>query len=351
MILFNVTHVLHFVHSINPENGGVAEAVVSLNRHLNTIGVHSEVTDNPKFLTSKSAVIVAHGLWQWPSAQAYLHFKQNDIPYVLFPHGMLDPWFKKAYRLKHLKKQIYWWCKESKFINNAKALCFTTEEESFLARKTFWPYSCNEVITGLGVKDPPNNVTEQCATFLSEYPKLRDKKVLLYLGRFHPKKGVDLLINSFSRKSSKDEVLVLAGPIDKSDKHLIYLQNLAKKLPQKIIWTGMLDGDLKWGALRCADALILPSHQENYGMVVAEALSVETPVFLTNKVNLWREVIDSNCGIVAQNDQHGINSLIEKWSRNEHAKMHSNAGLCFKSKLHIQKTAKNICKVLELDIP
>ena len=75
-------------------------------------------------------------------------------------------------------------------------------------------------------------------------------------------------------------------------------------------------------------------------MVVAEALSVETPVLLTNKVNLWREVIDSNCGLLLKNDQHGIDTLIEKWTRNEHAKMHSNAGLCFRSKLHIQKAAK-----------
>jgi glycosyltransferase involved in cell wall biosynthesis len=346
-----VTNVLHLVHSVDPTNGGVAEAVNRLNDEMNSLGLDSTVSDNRDYKLKEPFFIIAHGLWQWPSIEAYHVFRKYKIPYLLFPHGMLDPWFKRTYRLKHIKKQIYWWLRQGKAVRNAKALCFTTEEERALAQKTFWPYSCKEIVTGLGVKEPPNNVTEQCATFLSQYPKLRDKKVLLYLGRFHPKKGVDLLIKSFSRKSSKNEVLVLAGPIDQSDKHLKDLQNLAKKKPQKIIWTGMLHGDLKWGALQCADALILPSHQENYGMVVAEALSVETPVFLTNKVNLWREVIDSNCGIVAQNDQNGIDTLIEKWSRNEHAKMHSNAGLCFKSKLHIQKTAKNICKVLELDIP
>ena len=342
---------MHFVHSVNTKNGGVAEAVIRLNEELNNLNIPSNITDKPSSIKDRNTYIIAHGLWQWPSHQAYRNCRQNGLSYLMFPHGMLDPWFKKTYWIKHLKKQAYWWYKESKFISNAKALCFTTEEERVLAQKTFWPYSCNEVVTGLGVKEPPNNVTEQCATFLSQYPKLRDKKVLLYLGRFHPKKGVDLLIKSFSRKSSKNEVLVLAGPINQSDKYLKDLQNLTKKKPQKIIWTGMLHGDLKWGALQCADALILPSHQENYGMVVAEALSVETPVFLTNKVNLWREVIDSNCGIVAQNDQNGIDTLIEKWSRNEHAKMQSNAGLCFRNKLHIQKAVKNICKVLEVDIP
>ena len=346
-----MTNVLHLVHSVDPTNGGVAEAVNRLNDEMNSLGLDSKVSDNRDYKLKEPFFIIAHGLWQWPSIEAYHLFRKYNITYLLFPHGMLDPWFKKTYRLKHLKKQIYWWLRQAEAVRHAKALCFTTEEERVLAQKTFWPYSCNEVVTGLGVKDPPNNVTEQCATFLSEYPKLRDKKVLLYLGRFHPKKGVDLLINSFARKSSKNEVLVLGGPIDQPDKYLKGLQKLAKKLPQKIIWTDMLHGDLKWGALRCADALILPSHQENYGMVVAEALSVETPVFLTNKVNLWREVIDSNCGIVAQNDQNGIDTLIEKWSRNEHAKMHSNAGLCFRNKLHIQKAAKKICKVLEVVTP
>ena len=121
-----MTNVLHLVHSVDPTNGGVAEAVNRLNDEMNSLGLDSTVSDNRDYKLKEPFFIIAHGLWQWPSAQAYLHFKQNDIPYVLFPHGMLDPWFKKAYRLKHLKKQIYWWCKESKFINNAKALCFTT---------------------------------------------------------------------------------------------------------------------------------------------------------------------------------------------------------------------------------
>ena len=72
---------------------------------------------------------------------------------------------------------------------------------------------------------------------------------------------------------------------------------------------------------------------------------------LTDKVNLWREVIDSDCGIVVQDDPHGIDTLIEKWTRNEHANLHANAGKCFRSKFHIQKAVRNICKVLELDIP
>ena len=92
------------------------------------------------------------------------------------------------------------------------------------------------------------------------------------MGRFHPKKGVDLLINSFARKSSKNEVLVLGGPIDQPDKYLKGLQKLAKKLPQKIIWTDMLHGDLKWGALRCAEVPGAPRELSPHGAPAAPVL-------------------------------------------------------------------------------
>ena len=340
-----MTHVLHFVHSINPVNGGVAEAVVSLNKQLKDIGVYSEVTDNPNFLTSKSAVIVAHGLWQWPSAQAYLRFKQNDIPYVLFPHGMLDPWFKKAYRLKHLKKQIYWYWKQGKILQDAYRVCFTTEEERRLAQKTFKPYKANEMISGLGVSEPPSSKDTQLKAIYSLFPDFKNKKVLLYLGRFHPKKGVDLLINSFLKQSKKNDILLLAGPLDNADPHLKYLKEQTHKNSNQIVWSGMLKDDLKWGALRMADALILPSHQENFGMVIAEALSVETPVFLTNKVNLWREVLDSGAGIVSDDDQGGIDHLIQQWVTDVHYECLENASKCFREKLHISQTVEKIISI------
>ena len=76
----------------------------------------------------------------------------------------------------------------------------------------------------------------------------------------------------------------------------------------------MLQGNEKWGALCSADAIILPSHQENYGMVVAEACSVGLPVYLTNKVNLWREVVDAGSGVAENDDPKlGIQSLVDQW--------------------------------------
>ena len=108
-----------------------------------------------------------------------------------------------------------------------------------------------------------------------------------------------------------------------------------------------MEGDFKWEMLRQADALILPSHQENFGIVVAEALSVGTPVFITNKVNLWREVDSYGAGIVVLDSQAGIDQLIRSWKDNQHGEMSSAAFRCFEEKLHIRNTASNVIGLIK----
>ena len=337
-----MTSFVHLIHSLDPQGGGVSEAVVRLDSEFNKCVEKSSILSNRLSIPEKCSAVLAHGLWQWPSYMAWKNYKKNGTPYLVFPHGMLDPWFKKSYPLKHIKKQIYWWYRQGTILRDAYAVCFTTEEERLLARKTFSPYQCNEVVTGLGVGDPPGDLVEQSTLLYSQFPQLKNKRVLLYLGRFHPKKGVDLLINAFVKYSNDDDILMLAGPNKSQDSYLKTLQKLSVKKEKQILWTGMLEGDLKWGALRVADALILPSHQENFGMVIAEALSVGTPVFLTNKVNLWREVVDCCAGIVSDDHQEGILELVHKWSRGEHDQLAENTVSCFREKFNISKTAENI---------
>ena len=341
-----MTSLVHLAHSLDPRGGGVSEAVVRLDNELNKQSIKSSMKSDRLGDFEKDSVLIAHGLWQWPGYHAWNNFKKWGTPYLIYPHGMLDPWFKKTYPFKHLKKQCYWWWRQDKIIRDAFAVCFTTEEERLLARKTFSPYQCNEVVTGLGVGDPPGDSTQQTTLLHSRFPQLKNKRVLLYLGRFHSKKGVDLLIKSFEKHHGEDDILVLAGPISSPDSHLKSLQKLSAQEENKVLWTGMLEGDLKWGALRVADALMLPSHQENFGMVIAEALSVGTPVFLTKKVNLWREVIDSGAGIVANDDQEGIEQLVKKWKANEHTPCIENTIPCFREKFHISKTVENIISLI-----
>ena len=339
--------IIHLTHSTSISTGGVTEACFRLSACLKEKKISSLILDKSTVEIKNTKLVIAHGLWQWPSYRAWKNFKKTGVPYLVFPHGMLDPWFKKAYPIKHLKKQIYWWLVQGKILRDAHAVCFTTEEERLLAQKTFTPYQCKEVVTGLGVAEPPGDAEQQVALLHTELPQLKKKRALLYLGRFHPKKGVDMLIESFLKDCGEDEVLLLAGPKEKPDSFLNGLIKHTDGRENQIIWTGMLEGDLKWGALRAADSLILPSHQENFGMVIAEALSVGTPVLLTDKVNLWREVVGSNAGIVANDDQKGIDQLVKKWRAGESRSCVDNTISCFREKLHISKTVDNIITLFQ----
>jgi glycosyltransferase involved in cell wall biosynthesis len=338
------TEVLHLIHSLDSQTGGVLSAVLLLNDTLNRLGINSRISDDPT-ITPRNEMewIIAHGLWQWPGRRA----QQLKNRYLVYPHGMLDPWFKKAYPLKHLKKQIYWWFKQGRILRDAHAVCFTTEEERLLAQKTFFPYQAREIVTGLGVTAAPGKSDDQIETFQSQFPQLKGKKYLLYLGRFHPKKGVDDLIRAWKNRSHKEQtMLVLAGPLEQRDSWIQSLQGLAGE-DSSILWTGMLEGDRKWGALRLANALILPSHQENYGMVVAEACSVRLPVYLTNKVNLWREVLESGAGVVENDTSAGIQNLVNQWTVAEDENLKDRALLCFKERLHIEQTTNHLIREMK----
>lgn len=337
---------LHLTHSIDLHNGGVAKAVIDLSSMLQQLGASSTISKNPNEAFFGNTII-AHGLWQWPGVVAHQNWQKTQTPYIVFPHGMLDPWFKKTYPLKHIKKQLYWWWRQGKILKNARAVCFTTEEERQLAQNTFWPYRCNEVVTGLGVLPPPGSTEKQKAVFQKYFPVTKDKNCLLYMGRIHPKKGLDLLLHSFSQIHNRKALLVIAAPIDPKDKYYKRLRHQSKDLGDKVLWTGMLEDDLKWGALRTAEALILPSHQENYGMVVAEACSVGTPVLTSEKVNLYREIIEYDAGLTEMDTQIGTDKLVAQWINGNVQTKAANALRCFREKLHISRTAEKIVNLIK----
>ena len=338
--------VTQFLHSSDPQTGGVCEAVNRLHSCLNDKNYLSEQVDEQKIALLSTTSSIAHGLWQWPGVIAYKNWRTKNIPYLVFPHGMMDPWFKRNYPLKHVKKQLYWWWRQGKILRNAHAVCFTTEEERQLAKKTFWPYQCREVVTGLGVAEPPGDEQKQKICFRKSFPQTKNKKLLLYMGRIHPKKGLDLLLNAFIRQKRKDDLLVVAAPIPEKTPYYQKLRKQSQVIQKQVIWTGMLEGDLKWGALRSADSLILPSHQENYGMVVAEACSVGTPVLLSNKVNLYHEILEDDAGLVENDTQEGIDKLLRYWLSGRVQKKAQNARRCFQENLHISKTTDRLVELI-----
>jgi glycosyltransferase involved in cell wall biosynthesis len=260
-------------------------------------------------------VVVVNGLWNYSALGARRALVGSGMPYVVFTHGMLDPWFRTAYPLKHFFKQLLWWLSEGPLVANARATLFTSDDERVLARGAFWPYRCHEKVVGYGTADPGGDPDAQIGAFRAVVPTLGTRKFLLFLSRIHRKKGCDLLIEAFARfaLSEPDIDLVIAGPDQEGWQKTLEARARALGIADRVHWPGMLSGDAKWGAFRACEAFVLPSHQENFGIVVAEAMAVGRPVLITNKVNIWREVDASGGGIVANDDGPGVQSLLDRY--------------------------------------
>jgi glycosyltransferase involved in cell wall biosynthesis len=291
--------------------------------------------------------VVVHGLWQYHGFAARQALRGTSTPYYVFPHGMLDPWFKRTYPLKHLKKWLYWPWADYRVLRDAEAVLFTTEEERLLARQSFWLYRCREAVVGYGTAAPAGDAAQQRETFYAAFPMLRDTRNLLFLSRLHPKKGCDTLLAAFARVAHRDARLrlVMAGPDQIGWQRTLVAQAEALGIAERVTWTGMLTGDVKWGAYRAADAFVLPSHQENFGIVVAEALACGVPVLTSDKVNIWREVQAAGSGFVADDSGAGTQRLLDEWlslSEAERLAMRGAAVAAFREHFEIEAFATRL---------
>ena len=169
-------------------------------------------------------------------------------------------------------------------MENAHAVCYTTEEERRLAHKTFGLINVG-VVTGLGVGDPPRDENNQVSNFHKKFPQTKGKDFLLYMGRIHPKKGLDLLLKAFAHQKKSNGLLVIAAPISEGDAYYKTLRRNFKEIEGQILWTDMLEGDLKWGALRATDSLITPFSSEELWHGCSGGMFGGYTVLISNKVN------------------------------------------------------------------
>lgn len=261
--------------------------------------------------------VIVHGLWQYPGLATHLALAPGGPPRCfVFPHGMLDPWFKRQYPLKHIKKWFYWWLAERRILHDAAAVLFTCDEERRLARESFAGSSYRERVVTYGTASPPDDPGGQREAFFHRHPELRHRPYWLFLGRIHPKKGVDLLIDAYARLAAKGGLprLVIAGPCaDAGYLHQLQERATARYQAGTVVWSGMLDGDVKWGALRAAEVFVLPSHQENFGIAVVEALACGTPVLISDQVNIWPEITGDGVGLVEPDTAEGTFRLLSRW--------------------------------------
>lgn len=378
--------ILHVLPSLDPEGGGPMEGVRRLGAHLIQAGHEVSVVslDDPRepylqgleltvialgpsqgrYIYNRKLVpwlkehagvydaVIVNGLWNYHAFGTWRGLKSSGVPYYVFTHGMLDPWFKRAYPLKHVKKWLYWPWADYRVLRDARAVLFTSEEERLQARKSFWLYHAKERIVKYGTHPPPPEELPLREAFLSAYPNLRNRRRLLYLSRIHKKKGCDLLIKAFRSIAHQDATLhlIMAGP---DPTHWVpELKTLAHDLGigNRITWPGMLQGDMKWGAFYACEAFVLPSHQENFGIAVAEALGCGRPVLISDKVNIWREIAAGGAGIVNPDDLAGTIDSLSRWlslDADEQRRMGDNARDLFRCNFTTEMMAADFIRVLE----
>jgi glycosyltransferase involved in cell wall biosynthesis len=300
---------------------------------------------------SRFDIVIQHGLWNYTAFATWSGLRESTTPYFVFTHGMLDPWFRKAYPFKHLVKQIFWWFSEGRLLRDARAVLFTTEEERLLARREFWPWRARECVVAYGTADVIGDKDAQIAAFRASLPALGERSFLLFLSRIHPKKGCDILIRAFARIASAypDLDLVMAGPDQVGWRLTLEGIARAEGIAARVHWPGMVKDDVKWGAYRAAEAFVLPSHSENFGMVVAEALACNLPVLITNKVNVWREVEAGGGGLVSRDEVDDFTRILRKFlamSDDEKKQMGGRSRAVFAEHFEINSVAKKMLATL-----
>ncbi len=373
--------ILHVIHSVDPRGGGPIEGIRQLSAPMVARGHQVEVLslDQPgtpwagslpfhaigrggagfghapgvvSWLIARADdydVTLVHGLWQYGGLAVWRAARKTGRPYGVFTHGMLDPWFKRRYPVKHLKKWLYWPWGEYRVLRDAAAVFFTCEQERRDARESFWLYRAKEEVIGFGIPAPPDDAPGQIAAFHAAFPALAGRRALLFLGRVHEKKGCDLLLRAFARTPA-DLHLVMAGPAD--DAYAVGLKRLAVELglTPRITWTGMIAGDVKWGAFRAAEAFVLPSHQENFGISVVEALACHCPVLISDKVNIWREITADAAGLADHDTQAGTDRLLARWLElppGERGPMADRARACFERHFQVEGVAQHLLDTLQ----
>lgn len=340
---------LHYVSEVRFELGGVVQAVVDLCEAISARGhkvtlVTCDAKDVPKawiedentgptvIEIKPSALtklrISSEGLQKFEKALegiqlAHLHtpwdlgnfqlipiLRKAKVPYIVTVHGMLDDWCMDR---KALKKQIFLKVMGRKLFENATTVHLTAESE-FEQASRWVPINGRKAVQcyalDLSAYDPlpgPGPATKA-------FPQIDSEKLkILFLSRLHPKKGVEFLLEAGAilKQRGKSIQLLIAGPGEPK-----YVQSLKDKMSSLGIedeteFLGMVHGVEKRSLFQLSDAFVLPTYQENFGLVIAEAMACGTPVVTTQGTDIWQEISQGGAKI-AELDPTSIADKLEE---------------------------------------
>ena len=240
-------------------------------------------------------VVHIHSLFLFPQFAGFRRALRAGRPYVVSPHGALDPWLRKRGRLRKAVTDVIW---QRRMLQDASALHLTSDEEERLVVDI--APAVPRVVIPNGIVWARYQALPNPQSFRREYLGAHDGPMILYLGRLSHKKGLDILIRAFALVSQEvpEARLVIAGPDDEELTPRLVALARSEGVSANVTWVGMLRGSDKFGALAAADVWALPSHTENFGIAVVEALAAGLPVVVSPAVNISPEIAASRAGSV-----------------------------------------------------
>lgn len=244
-------------------------------------------------LVRETDVVHIHSLYLFHSWAAGTLCRRLGVPYIVRPHGTLDPYIHRRHRWRKRAMELWF---QDRVLRDAAAIHYTSAEERRLAEP--FVQGAPGVVIPLGLDladyaDPP-----PAGSFRARHPEIGDRPILLFLSRLNFKKGLDVLIEAAARAigTGTDAHLVIAGP-DGGTEGAARRWVARAGLESRTSFTGMLTGRDKLAAYRDAALFLLPSSSENFGIAVIEAMACRTAVIVSDRVNIWREIVADGAGL------------------------------------------------------
>ena len=247
-----------------------------------------------------------HEIWHFPAFIAFFAARKYKLPYVVTIHGELSDW---GLRQKALKKRLYRLCVLDRMLQGTGTIHAITNAEK-------------EQVLKLGFENPvqviPNGINPASfevlpgpSRLLHRFPDLNGKRVILFLGRLHPKKGLDILARSFSTVARRfeDVMLLVAGPDKFGTREHMESILRSNGVLDRTVFTGLLTGEDKLAAMSCADLFVLPSHSDVLGIAVMEAMAARLPVVITSACE-FPEVSENGAGLVVDVNEEAVAGAI-----------------------------------------
>ena len=235
-----------------------------------------------------------HALFSFAALPAAFWAHRRGVPYIVRPLGTLNRW--GMHNRRPWLKQLSFRFLERRILKNAALVHYTSEQERFEAEMLQITTRSEIIPNAL----PDSDSADDVPAFRSLRPELGGRRFLLFFSRIDIKKGLDLLLPAFARvrQTYPDISLVIAGNGEADFVSRLKADAAKLGVGSDVLWTGFLAGSEKQAALADAEAFVLPSYSENFGIAVIEAMAAGTPVVVSDQVGIHREIAEAAAGLV-----------------------------------------------------